>query len=189
MSPAGLAAQAQGNLVYSICCSVIPTNYSRNQNTVEPPLTVPSPQRPLLYNGHCFWRTDLGTSAQRPRWGHKQVAFVEKFKQESMYALSAQKKWPLLSGCRCGEVAVSGSSTVQSSRGKRRGSNVQIMNASPSIYTVYVTLYYEGLDFELRALLLFYFLRRAREVKDHTFFKELDWKLVELLKVRGHVAR
>ena len=48
---------------------------------------------------------------------------------------------------------------------------------------------YEGLDFELRALLLFYFLRRAREVKDHTFFKELDWKLVELLKVRGHVAR
>ena len=141
MSPAGLAAQAQGNLVYSICCSVIPTNYSRNQNTVEPPLTVPSPQRPLLYNGHCFWRTDLGTSAQRPRWGHKKVAFVEKFKQESMYALSAQKTWPLLSGCRCGEVAVSGSSTVQSSLRKRRGSNVQNMNAPPSIYTVYVTLY------------------------------------------------
>ena len=47
------------------------------------------------------------------------MAFVEKFKQESMYALSAQKKWPLLSGCRCGEVAVSGSSTVQSNRGKK----------------------------------------------------------------------
>ena len=25
-------------------------------------------------------------------------------------------------------------------------------------------------------------------MKDHTFFKELDWKLVELLKVRGHLT-
>ena len=33
------------------------------------------------------------------------------------------KKWPLLSGGRCGEVAVSGSSTVQSNLEKRRGSN------------------------------------------------------------------
>ena len=78
------------------------------------------------------------------------MAFVEKFKQESMYALSAQKKWPLLSGCRCGEVAVSGSSTVQSNRGKRRGSNVQNTNAPPSIYSV-CDIVYEGLDFEDKA--------------------------------------
>ena len=104
MSPAGLAAQAQGNLVYSICCSVIPTNYSRNQNTVEPPLTIPSPQRPLFLADRPYnlaITVTMGTEES------------EKFKQESMYALSAPKKWPLLSGCRCGEVAVSGSSTVQ----------------------------------------------------------------------------
>ena len=85
-------------------------------------------------------------------------------------------------------MAVSGSSTVQSNPGKRRGSNAQNMNARLSIYSV-CDVVYEGLDFERRALLLFYFLCRAREVKDHTFFKELDWKLVELLKVRGHVAK
>ena len=35
---------------------------------------------------------------------------------------------------------------------------------------------------------LFLFVYRAREVKDHTFFKDLDWKLVELLKVRGLIV-
>ena len=31
------------------------------------------------------------TSLQRPPWGQKKVAIVERFKQESMYGLSAQK--------------------------------------------------------------------------------------------------
>ena len=30
---------------------------------------------------------------------------------------------------------------------------------------------------------------RAREVRDHTFFKNLDWKLVELLKVRSPTVK
>ena len=46
------------------------------------------------------------TSAQRPRRGHKKMAVVERFKQESMYDLSAKK-----SGC-CREVAVIRGSTV-----------------------------------------------------------------------------
>ena len=32
------------------------------------------------------------TSLQRPPWGQKKVAIVERFKQESMYGLSAPKK-------------------------------------------------------------------------------------------------
>ena len=46
------------------------------------------------------------TSAQRPPRGHKKMAVVERFKQESMYDLSAKK-----SGC-CREVAVIRGSTV-----------------------------------------------------------------------------
>ena len=42
------------------------------------------------------------------------MAVVERFKQELMYGLSAgtKKMWPLYRGGRCGEVAVSGGSTV-----------------------------------------------------------------------------
>ena len=36
-------------------------------------------------------------------WGQKKVAIVERFKQESMYRLSAYKN-----GVRCGEEAISG---------------------------------------------------------------------------------
>ena len=35
------------------------------------------------------------TSLQRPPWGQKKVAIVERFKRESTYGLSAKKKWPL----------------------------------------------------------------------------------------------
>ena len=79
------------------------------------------------------------------------MAIVEKLKQESMFVCTVRpKKWSLLSGGRCGEVAVSGSSTVQSTLGKRRGSNAQNMNARPSIYSV-CDIVYEGLDFEDKA--------------------------------------
>ena len=97
------------------------------------------------------------------------MAFVEKFKQESMYALSAQKTWPLLSGCRCGEVAVSGSSTVQSSRGKRRGSNVQNMNAPPSIYTVYVTLYMRVWILNIEPIDFLFSLQSKRSERSYFF--------------------
>ena len=41
------------------------------------------------------------------------VAVVERLKQEATYGLSAgTKKWPLWSGGRCGEVSISGGSTV-----------------------------------------------------------------------------
>ena len=36
------------------------------------------------------------TSPQRPLRGQKKMAVVERFKQESMYDLSAKERWPLL---------------------------------------------------------------------------------------------
>ena len=33
-----------------------------------------------------------------------------------------------------------------------------------------------------------FFFHRATEVRQHEFFKSNDWKLVELLKVRGFVS-
>ena len=47
------------------------------------------------------------TSVQRPSWGQKEVAIVERLKPKWMYGLSAQKNG------RCGEVTVGGDSTVQ----------------------------------------------------------------------------
>ena len=46
------------------------------------------------------------TSPQRPLWGQKKVAILERFKQESMYGLFT-KKVAIVS-----EMAVSGGSTV-----------------------------------------------------------------------------
>ena len=43
---------------------------------------------------------DSRTSPKRPPWGQKKAAVLERFKQESMYGLSATKKSP------CREVAV-----------------------------------------------------------------------------------
>ena len=34
----------------------------------------------------------------------------------------------------------------------------------------------------------YFFFHRATEVRQHEFFKSNDWKLVELLKVRGLVS-
>ena len=63
----------------------------------------------LAIETHYSWN-----SQQRPPWGQKKVAVVwERFKQESMYELSAPKsgRWTEIS--RCEEVAASGVSTLQ----------------------------------------------------------------------------
>ena len=54
-------------------------------------------QHSVSYKNLYSW-----TPPQRPLWGQKKVAVVEKFKQESIYGLSAEKNWLLWRGGRRG---------------------------------------------------------------------------------------
>ena len=61
----------------------------------------------LYYAPYGLNELQLNLSTQRPSWGQKKVAIVERFKLESMHGLSAKT-----SG-HCGEVVISRGSTVQ----------------------------------------------------------------------------
>ena len=56
------------------------------------------------------------TSPQKPPWRQYKVAIVERFTQDSMNGLSTKKKWSLLKGGCCWEVAIGGGSFVFTKR-------------------------------------------------------------------------